>query len=161
MESLITHVPGKLNCPASVAQRQSVGLGIESSRVRNSPVSSGFSLRQGNESALLGIAQFAGNAHWTEPSPLFAPRFRWMARPTSLNSKDEYQVFAHQVRKLQPRQMSALSSRRSADPNPRSRKQSARSNGLITYASNFFFPFSIRGIAGGAGQCFHVRENRK
>ena len=35
-------------CLASVAQRQSVGLGIERSRVRNSLVPSGFSLRQGN-----------------------------------------------------------------------------------------------------------------
>ena len=34
--------------PASVAQRQSVGLGIERSRVRNSLLSSGFSFRQGN-----------------------------------------------------------------------------------------------------------------
>ena len=34
--------------PASVAQRQSVGLGIEKSRVRNSLVPSGFSFRQGN-----------------------------------------------------------------------------------------------------------------
>ena len=39
---------------ASVAQRQSVGLGIERSRVRNSLVPSGFALRQGHQSALLG-----------------------------------------------------------------------------------------------------------
>ena len=36
------------HCPATVAQRQSVGLGVELSRVRNSLVSSGFSFRQGN-----------------------------------------------------------------------------------------------------------------
>ena len=37
-----------LFCSASVSQRQSVGLGIEGSRVRNSLVPSCFSLRQGN-----------------------------------------------------------------------------------------------------------------
>ena len=40
-------------CPANVAQRQSVGLGIERSRVRNSLVPSGFAFRQGDYSALL------------------------------------------------------------------------------------------------------------
>ena len=34
-------------CPASVAQRQSIGLEIVRSRVRNSLVPSGFILRQG------------------------------------------------------------------------------------------------------------------
>ena len=43
-------------CPASVAKRQSVGLGIVRSRFRNSLVPSGFSLRQENQSALLGGA---------------------------------------------------------------------------------------------------------
>ena len=40
--------PLPLLCPASVAQRQSVGLGIERTWVRNSLVPSGFLLRQGN-----------------------------------------------------------------------------------------------------------------
>ena len=40
--------PSQCGGPASVAQRQSVGLWIERSRVRNSLVPSGFSLRQGN-----------------------------------------------------------------------------------------------------------------
>ena len=35
------------------------------------------------------MAQFAGNAHWAEPSPLFAHR----ARPTPLKCKNEYPVF--------------------------------------------------------------------
>ena len=44
---------------ASMAQRQSVGLWIERSRVRNSLVPSGFSFWQENESALLN-----GPVHW-------------------------------------------------------------------------------------------------
>ena len=35
-------------------------------------------------------AQFAGNAHWAEPSPVFAHR----ARPTPLKCKNEYLVLA-------------------------------------------------------------------
>ena len=61
------------SCPASVAQRQNVVLGIERSRVRNSLVSSGFPLDKEIKSLCL-VAQFAGNAHWAEPSPLFAHR---------------------------------------------------------------------------------------
>ena len=34
------------------------------------------------------MAQLAGNAHWAEPSPLFAHR----ARPTPLKCKNEYPV---------------------------------------------------------------------
>ena len=41
-------------CPASVAQRQSVERGIERPRVRNSLAPTGFTLRQCNQSALLG-----------------------------------------------------------------------------------------------------------
>ena len=40
-------------CRDSVTQRQSVGLGVERSRVRNLLEPSGFSPRQGNQSALL------------------------------------------------------------------------------------------------------------
>ena len=36
------------------------------------------------------VAQFAGNVHWAEPSPLFAHR----ARPTPLKCKNEYMVLA-------------------------------------------------------------------
>ena len=36
------------------------------------------------------MAQFAGNAYWAEPSPLFAHR----ARHTPLKCKNEYLVFA-------------------------------------------------------------------
>ena len=36
------------------------------------------------------MAQFAGNANWAEPSPLFAHR----ARPTPLKCKNEYLVLA-------------------------------------------------------------------
>ena len=45
--SCIFH-PSSFHCRASVAQRQSVGRGIQKSRVRNSLVPSGFSLRRGN-----------------------------------------------------------------------------------------------------------------
>ena len=36
------------------------------------------------------MAQFAGNAHWAEPSPVFALR----ARPTPLKCKNEYLLLA-------------------------------------------------------------------
>ena len=40
---------------------------------------------------LIGIVvQFAWNAHWAEPSPLFAHR----ARPTPLKCKNKYMVLA-------------------------------------------------------------------
>ena len=49
----------------------------------------GFSFRQGKESALLG-GPVRWNAHQAEHSPLFAQR----ARPTPLERKNEYLMFA-------------------------------------------------------------------
>ena len=51
---------------ASVAQRQSVGLGIERSRVRNSPVPPVFTLSK-EINRYCYVAQLAGSAHWAEP----------------------------------------------------------------------------------------------
>ena len=39
---------------------------------------------------LIGTAKFAENAHWAEPSPLFAH----MAHPSPLKCKNEYLVLA-------------------------------------------------------------------
>ena len=76
----------------SVAQRQSVGLEIEGSLVRNSLGKTGFSLRQGK-------AQFAGSVHSVETSSLFAHRVRpfwvvegyWIWFCSCLNTRVGYQ----------------------------------------------------------------------
>ena len=59
-------------CRSNVAQRQSVGLGIARKLIS------------------CCVANFAGNAHWAEPSPLFAHR----ARSTPLKCRNEYLVLA-------------------------------------------------------------------
>ena len=78
---------GHFQVLVSVAQRQSVGLGSRGPGFETRPLPSGFPLGK-KISRHCQVAQFAGNAHWAEPSPLFAHR----ARPTSLKSKNEYLV---------------------------------------------------------------------
>ena len=71
------------------SQRQSVALGIEWFRVRNSLEPTGFLL--GKEiNRLCYVVMFYWDAHWAEPSPLFAHR----ARLTPLKCTNEYLVLA-------------------------------------------------------------------
>ena len=72
-------------CRASVTQRQSVWLGIERSRVRNSLRPTGFFFKRGNQSALLG-----GPVRW-ECSLGWALT---IVRHTPLKCKSEYLVLA-------------------------------------------------------------------
>ena len=73
----------------SVTQRQSVGFGAEMSRVRNSLGfgSTVFPLGKENNRHCK-VLQFARNAHWAEPSPLFAHR----AHPSPLNCRKGFFV---------------------------------------------------------------------
>ena len=57
------------------------------------------------------MAQFAGNAHWAETPPMFAPSLCWSARPSPSNCKKTSSM-CHWVRETAPH--SALSSGRFA-----------------------------------------------
>ena len=78
------------------------------------------------------MTQFAGNAYWVETSPLFTPRLLWTARPSPLNYKNEYLMFAFvEETATQAVVGSIVLSAFRSFKKPRIRKMSARSYGFI------------------------------
>ena len=83
------------------------------------------------------MAQLAGNAHWAEPSPLFAHR----ARPTPLKCKNEYPVLALVEETVVQTVVGSIVWAFRRLKKPRYREMSARGYALYSVCPQPFFCF--------------------
>ena len=83
------------------------------------------------------MAQCAGNAHWAEPSPLFAHR----ARPTPLKCKNEYPMLPLREETAVQAVVASIVWAFRRFKTPRSREMSARGYALHSVRPKLLFPF--------------------
>ena len=85
------------------------------------------------------VAQFAGNIHWAEPSPLFAHR----ARPSPLNCKNEYPVLPRGEETAAQTVVGSIGRAFRRLKNPRFREMSVRGYALYSVCPQLFFYISL------------------
>ena len=85
------------------------------------------------------MAQFAGSAHWAEPSPLFAHK----ARPAPLKCKNEYLILALGQETVVQAVVGSIVWAFRRRKNPRSREMSARGYALHSVCPKLSFFFFL------------------